>query len=275
MNFSFFYAPGGSGYIRGYQMANYLKGKHNPTSGFENDLCIYVKVIPPENYPKHTYCDVDDSYRQVEWLKTHTDTGIIGISVSACEYLKETLKRDDIHFIPHQHVNFERWVRPDRPVKTVGIIGSKTAFQHPVQDLKERLGMIGLELIYEPEYWETYKTNEKQEMRLNIVDFHKKMDIQVVWRPGGFIKEHSALRNPNKLGNASSFGIPTISYPEKNYIKEWGDRFLHADTIEQMVNKCKKLKEDKRYYHYYADRALVYSERYHIENIAKSYQQLP
>ena len=28
-------------------MAQYLGGKENPIKGFKNDICIYVKIIPP------------------------------------------------------------------------------------------------------------------------------------------------------------------------------------------------------------------------------------
>ena len=275
MNFSFFYKPGGSGYIRGYQMANYLYGKHNPTEGFEDDICIYVKMVPQENHPKHTYYDVDDSVKAVPWLKTHTDTGVIAISLTAQDYLKKELGRDDIVFIPHQHINFERWVRPlDRPVKNVGIIGSITAFQYPIDDLRERLREIGLTLLYEPEYWNTYKSTKRREMRLNIMDFHKVMDIQVVWRPRGFSGSQDPFRNPNKLGNASACGIPTISYPEKNYVREWGRDFVQANSIEQMVGLIQMLKDYPEVYKRIAQKALERAEMYHIENIAKRYRAL-
>src|SRR3990167_6470756 len=147
MNFSFFYSKGGSGYIRGHQMAQYLKGKENPTQGFENDLCIYVKILPPENHPEHTYSDVDDSPKAAEWLKNHPKVGVIAIAETAKDWLNNFLGRNDVVFIPHQHCNFERRLRPNRPVKTVGIIGSAiTAFQYPVEPFKEELKKMGLEL---------------------------------------------------------------------------------------------------------------------------------
>ena len=274
MNFSFFYARGGSGYIRGKQIAEYLGGKQNPVSGYEDDICIYVKILPPENYPKHTYCDVDDSFKQVNWLKTHTDTGVIGISLSACDYLRKTLNRHDIIFIPHQHVNFERWIRPEREVKVVGIIGSITSFQYPIDTLRERLLDIGLELAYEMEYWQTYKSTDQREMRLNIVDFHTKMDIQIVWRPHGFSGSQDPLRNPNKLGNASAFGIPTVSYPEFDYVREWGGYFIEAHSIDELIEQCKRLKDDTVYYALWSKKVLAKAEEYHVEKIAQLYRQL-
>ena len=36
-----------SSLIRGNQMAEYLGGKLNPTEGYENDVCIYVKPHVP------------------------------------------------------------------------------------------------------------------------------------------------------------------------------------------------------------------------------------
>ena len=44
---SFFIGGGGSGIIRGEQVAHKLGAKLNPTSGYEDDVCIYVKGIPP------------------------------------------------------------------------------------------------------------------------------------------------------------------------------------------------------------------------------------
>lgn len=274
MNYSFFYAAGGSGYIRGKQMADYLGGKHNPTEGYENDVCIYVKKTPPDGYPKHTVMDVDDAPRAVEWLKTHTDTGVIAISLTAKEYLEKVLNRKDIVFIPHQHINFDRYINPVREVKVVGIIGSITSFQYPIDDLRAKLLAVGLELRYEPEYWKTYKDNPKQDMRHNIIDFHKEMDIQIVWRPHGFSAGQDPLRNPNKLGNASSFGIPTVSYPEKSYIREWEGCFIPANTIDDLVGHCRLLKEDRVYYDYFSKKALERSEQYHIEKIAELYRAL-
>jgi glycosyltransferase involved in cell wall biosynthesis len=274
-NFSFFYARGGSGYIRGKQMAQYLGGKENPTEGYENDICIYVKVHPPDSHPLHSYLDVDDSGVAVLHVKTHPELGVIAISEIAKDYLEEFLGRRDVVFIPHQHCNFERRVRPDRPVKTVGIIGSKvTAFEYPIQPFREKLAKMGLELKFEEDYWNTYKTNEKQEMRLNVADFYYSIDIQVGFRPKPiyWIRDH--LQNPNKLGNSSSFGIPMVAYPEPSYEREWDGCYVPARTIEEMLAQIKRLKDDPVFYKEIADRALKRSENYHIDQVAKRYLKL-
>src|SRR3990167_4577036 len=95
-NFSFFYTRGGSGYVRGHQMAQYFGAKENPTKGFRNDICIYVKIIPPDNHPKHSYSDVDDSWQAAEWLKTHPEMGVIAIAETAKDYLEKLLNQKDI-----------------------------------------------------------------------------------------------------------------------------------------------------------------------------------
>ena len=273
-NFSFFHTRGGSGYIRGYQMAQYLRGKDNPTEGYEDDLCIYVKIIPPEVHPKWVYCDVDDSPFQGEFLKTHPEFGVIAISETARDYLKNLLKRDDIYFIPHQHCNFERRLRPEREVKTVGIIGTRSSFQYPAEDFRKKLADIGMELKYEEDYWNTYKSNKNQEMRLNVADFYLSMDIQVVFRPQAYYRLLAPYANPNKMGNSASMGIPTVAYPEKSYIREFGGCFLPANTIEEMVEWIKELKTNETLYKDIAKKNLERSEFYHVDNIAKLYQSL-
>lgn len=273
--FSFFYSKGGSGYIRGHQMAKYLGGKENPTENFEDDICIYVKILPPDKYPKNSYCDVDDSPKAAEWLKTHPDVGVIAISETSKDWLNNYLGRKDAIFIPHQHCNFERRLRPERPVKVVGIIGSKiTAFQAPIEPFREALKQMDLELRFEEDYWNTYKTNENQEMRLNVANFYYSIDIQVGFRPKVIFKSMAPFQNPNKLGNSSSFGIPMVAYPEASYVREWDDCFLSAETIPEMLLQIKRLKDDPKLYKYIAEKALARAESYHIENVAKKYISL-
>ena len=280
-NFSFFNHRGGSGYIRGWQMCKYLNNlpnvtaKYNPKEGYENDLCIYVKIIPPEPYPKHAYCDVDDSYQSSRFLETHPEFGVIAISETAKDYLNEHLKRNDAIFIPHQHCNFERRLRPQREVKTVGIIGQKSSFQYPTDKFKKMVEDIGMELKYEEDYWNVYKGNKHQEMRLNVADFYLTLDVQVVFRPHPKYRLLAPFANPNKMGNSASMGIPTVAYPEKSYIREFDGCFLPANTIEEMIEWLVKLKTDPMLYEDIANKNLARAEAYHIDNVAQMYLNLP
>lgn len=264
-NFSFFYAAGTAGYVRGKQIADRLGAKKNPTTGFENDTCIYVKVIPPEDHPKKTYLDVDDAPRAAKWLLNHPEVGVIATCENSLNYLSKQLQRDDIVVIPHAHCNYERFVRPNRPRKTVGIIGSKTSFQYPIDDFREKLKEIGLELLYEPNYWETYQYNREK-----VCDFYKQIDIQVCWRPKMYAKP---FKNPNKLVNAGSFGIPTVAYFEIGFF-DWIGDFISDQSIEGMIRWLKELKENDNFYRAYATRALKQAEECHIDHIIEKYKKL-
>lgn len=279
MNFSFFYTRGGSGYIRGHQMATRLGGKMNPQEGYEDDLCICVKISPPHIYwpkkqPKRVICDVDDSFHQARWLKEHPECGVIAICETARDYLKEHLNRDDIYYIPHQHCNFERRVRPEREVKVVGIIGSRSSFQYPAEEFKKEVEKLGMELRYEEDYWNTYKSNRNQEMRLNVADFYYNMDVQVVYRPTAYYQRLAPFANPNKMGNSSSFGIPTVAYPEKSYVREFDGCFLPANTIPEMIEWIRQLRDDPHLYNDLAKKNLDRSEFYHIDSVEKMYRAL-
>lgn len=271
MNFSFFYRTGSAGYVKGEQMADYLGGKKNPEKGFENDICVYVKIFPVGTIPKHTYIDVDDAPKAIEWLKTHPEAGIIVTAQTAKDFIAKELNRTDIHVIPHAHCNYERWIRPEREIKTVGIIGSITSFQYPLDKFKETLKEIGLELSYEQDYWNTYRSTPDMPGRLKVVKFYKTVDVQVVWRPKMYA---SLLKNPNKLVNAGSFGIPTVAYPELDFENEWNGYYIPANTIDEMIKSLCMLQEDSTFYKVMSDKVLKKAEENHIEKIAKLYENL-
>lgn len=275
--YSLFFGAGSAGNVRGKQVAQFLGGKENPQSGFENDICIYVKVIPPANHPKHAYLDVDDSIQAVEYLKGHSDIGVIANSELGKDYLTKLLGRNDIIVIPHAHCNYENWVRPDREVKTVGIIGSLTSFMYPLADTRERLKKIGLDLIYNTDYWKVYGDEDgmsEDKRRMKVVDFYKSIDIQICWRPKAFSARYRPLKNPNKLVNAASFGIPTVAYPEECFLRGWVSDFVDAYSISNLVEQVNTLKEKKVVYQAYSERALEHAKDYHYLKIKQLYLNL-
>jgi len=274
--FSIFHANGGAGNVRGIQVAEYLGAKRNPESGYEDDICIYVKIIPPENFPKHSYLDVVDSARAIDFLKNHPSMGVIAISRVAQEYLMKVLKRNDVIFIPHHHCNYERFVRLDREVKTVGIIGSKTAFQYPVDKFRKELAKIGLDLLYDEDHWKHYNNDSNEEgkdSREKVVRFYKKIDVQVVYRPE-WISTYEPLRSPLKLENAGSFSIPTVAYPEPSYMDEWKECFIPNVAITGLLKSVERLKIDPLFYRNMADISKRKAEEYHIKNVSKLYLNL-
>lgn len=264
MNFSFFTHPKsrcGSATIRGMQVAEYIGGKSNPVEGYENDICIYVKKLPPEDFPRHSYFDVIDNRHAIVWLQKHPQIGVIAISKTAKKYLQQRLNRTDIHLIPEHHCNYERECRTRNSVTTVGYMGSRTGSQFPV-DIKERFAEMGLEF----KYTNQYKT------RQDVVGFYHSIDIQIMDRY--VLRSVVKLKNPLKLENAGSFGIPTVAFPETNFIEEFGGCFVEARTIDEMILQCKKLKDDKEFYVEIANKALLRAEEYHISKIAPLYCRL-
>ena len=251
-----------SGKIRGKQVAKYLGAKQNPVDGYENDTCIYVKCIPPEDFPEHSFIDVVDSKRLVNWAIEHPQIGVIAISKTARTYLMQKLKRDDIHLIPEHHCNFKHILRTRKDVTTVGYMGARTGSEFP-EDIKERFAEIGLDF----KYTRKYKT------RGDVVAFYNSIDIQVMDK----YMRHKAivrLKNPLKLANAGSFGIPSVAYPEINFIEEFKDCFVEAETIDEMLLQCEILKNNGEFYKKMSDKALSKSQEYHISKIAPLYYEL-
>jgi len=258
---SFFTHSGGAGKIRGEQIAKYIRAKLNPKDGYEDDVCIYVKCIPPLIYPKKTYIDVVEDSAGLRWIKSHPKIGIIASSKSIFKYLSDKLP-NNLVLISQHHCNFERVLRTRKEVKVAGIIGNSHAFQYPLDRLEEKLKNIGIELRLFVK--KTFGGREE------VVDFYKQIDIQLVWRPN----TDGVLRNPLKLINACSFGIPTVAYPEVDFVTELDGYFLQAKNIDDLIKITKKLKDNSFFYEEWSDKALFNAEDYHIDNISKFYRQL-
>lgn len=260
---SFFRWRGGSGTIRGTQVAEYIGARVNPTEGFEDDTCIYVKGEPPENYPPHSWLDMMDAPQRVSWLLRHPNIGVISISQTAHNYMTRKLRRDDIVMIPEHHCNFDREQRGRDEIRTVGVIGNRNAFWDINDNIIKAFADMGLQFVYQQRY----------ECRQDVIDFYRQLDIQTVWR-GHIRKVDAHLRNPLKLENAGSFGIPTVAFPEEDYVAEFDGCFLPAMSIAEMLEQVKRLKEDRGLYRDIASKARDRAERYHIEHISKLYLNL-
>jgi hypothetical protein len=255
---SFFIHSGGAGKIRGEQIAKRIGAKINPKEGFEKDICIYVKCVPPDNYPTKTYIDVVEESEGLKWVFSHPKVGVIASSVSMYNYLKVKLK-NKIVLIPQHHCNFERIKRTRGEVKVAGIIGNPAAFQYPLKDIESKLRGIGVSL--KPFIKKVF--NNRQE----VVDFYKQIDVQLIWRPGS----DGVLRNPLKITNALSFGIPTVAYPEEDFDEEYYDLYVRTLTINEMIDRVERLKNSETYYTRLSKTGLEIAESYHIDNISKMY----
>lgn len=210
---------------------------------------------PPEDYPENSYLDVVDGQARVSWLEKHDDIGVIACSTAGEEYLEKKLGRK-VMLIPQHHCNYERVRRNRDEIKVVGLIGNSITLD-VWPGLPDALKEIGLKFKYEGDY------NNRQD----VVNFYKTIDIQVVWRPF-----HRWLKNPLKIVNAGSFGIPTVAFPEVGY-KEMTEYYLAAESCHKAIKKIKLLK-NKRHYAKWPEKLIRKTEQYHIDNISKLYVKI-
>jgi hypothetical protein len=249
---------------RAYQIADYLHARLDPKTNYRNGVCIYVKCIPPEDFPRKSFMDIVDATEHILWVAYHKKMGVIASSVLGKEYLSEFLNRRDVKYIPHHHCNIERARRTRTGVTVVGAAGIRTSLNCDIEKLRERLKEIGVELLVD------FKPMDRK----RAVDFYKKIDIQVLFRNCLTKRDKYSLKSPLKITNAGSFCIPTVSYPEPNYIREYTGYYIPVVTISELVNEVKKLKESPDYYAEWAEKGYDKAETYHISHTSELYKHL-
>ena len=251
-----------SSIIRGDQVAEYIGAKVNPESGYENDVCIYVKPMVRKGddfkFEGNAYLDIIDGANLAQVAHKYPEVGVIVCSEVDYKIMAKELPNNKIVLIPQQHCNFERIKRTRTEIKTVGVIGTRGAFPFLPKGLKEALAERGMELLEFSNFFS----------RQDIIDFYMKIDIQIVWRPYKKI-----LSNPLKIVNAASFGIPTIALDEKAFW-ELKDTYIPVGTLEAFLGALDELRNNPSLYEDYSRKCIKASERYHINEIAKIYEQL-
>ena len=251
-----------SSIIRGEQIAAQIGAKLNPKRGYENDVCIYVKPHVPRGYDfkfegRKPYLDIIDGWTLGPVLTMHPEVTAIACSRTDCDTLGQIVN-NKIIFIPQHHCNFERLKRDRDQITTVGVIGTSGAFPFLPADLKERLKDRGMDLI---EFSQFYT-------RQDIIDFYRKIDIQIVWRP-----YRKKLANPLKIVNGASFGIPTIALDEP-YFHELKGYYFPVRNLEDFLTRLDALRSSPSLYADYSERCFKKAEEHHIENVGKLYKNL-
>ena len=250
-----------SSIIRGDQIAEYLNAKLNPTEGYENDVCVYVKPhVPPGfdfNFEGHPYMDIVDGWGLIPLMEKHPEVPVIACSEQDVIKLSQRLKNKMI-LIPQHHCNYNREKRERTGIKTIGIIGTYKAFNFLPPNIDEELKKRGIELIRYSNFFS----------RQDIIDFYKGIDLQLIWRP-----YRMRLSNSLKLVNAASFGIPSIVF-EETVFEEIRGCYLQGRTLETLMKQLDHLIADPHLYDVVSQKSIELSEKYHISNIAKLYQQL-
>jgi hypothetical protein len=257
----------GSSLIRAHQIADFIDAKVNPKSDFEDDVCIFIKpsyLRKGETYElpgRKRYVDLVDAYQLFGWFLENPEINVIVVSKANLQDCLDIGLKNKIYPIPQQHCNFENILRPKREILTVGHIGNPDPYLFSnLELLTKSFKVYGLE----------YKDYYLYMDRNDVVNFYKGIDIQIVWRPDASAYK---LKNPMRIINAGSFGIPTVAYPEKAF-KEIEGYFIPARTLDEMVEKVVQLKENEDMYFEYTQKVLDLSKNYHISEISKLYLDL-
>lgn len=248
--------------IRAEEMSEYLGAKLNPTSGYEDDVCIHVKPENLNNVKDGDWVDYLDGGRFERFLRHRPLVKIIAASQCSYDYLKNEYP-NEVTLIPSHHLNIERSRRDRKEVTIGGYIGvsSLGAFKL-YENIAERMKEVGFEFI----------TCFDFKTRQDTIDFYKKIDLFIYaeWVGGDGI-----FKIPTKMINGMSFGIPSISissHPLQGN-REIEGHYVRADNVEEMLKEALKFKDEK-YYDAWSKEVIDFSENYHISKIAELYRRL-
>ncbi len=253
-----------SSVIRGEQIAAYMgNARLNPPSGYENDVCIYVKphIKKTEEYKfeKRSYLDIQDGFELRHILNKYPKVTCIAFSDYDVKTLKKYIK-NKIVVIPHHHLNFERIKRDRDKITTVGMTGSIGAFEYVPEVIRKGLAKRKIGLVE----WSTFYP------RMYVSKFHHGIDIHLQWRP-----YPKSLSCPLKITNAASFGIPTIALTtDEPSFKEVEGCYIGVSSPEEWLEKLDNFINSPKLYKDMAENCLKTAEKYHIDNISKLYRKL-
>jgi glycosyltransferase involved in cell wall biosynthesis len=245
--------------VRGEEIAKYLKAKFNPTEGYENDVCIYVKSSRFDRIKDGNYVDILDDLYAIEQLKTRPKIKVIAMSTPHLEYLQRILK-NNVTYIPHHHVNLEKFRRKRKKIINCGYVGSGSGYDVRVnKEIGKILADIGLNFV--PLYH--YST------RKDIVNYYKGIDLQII---GSFTHLDVPYYHQTKIVNAMSFGIPTIACRRLGY-RDVEGYYIPVNNMEELIKAAMKMKDPSEY-NLWPEKIITESEKYHISQIAKLYRKL-
>ncbi len=242
-----------SSIIRAEQIANYIGAKLNPEE-YGDELSVHIKPIRMERVKDGDYVDVLDDPLITEKMKERPDVNILAMTSPHKEWLESFLPNKIVH-IPHQHMNFERYVSKRQEVLTCGYIGAYTGgHEYICGRLEKALEAEGIKM----KTLFTYPTRE------DIINFYQSIDIQVIPMFGHLT--NTPYYHEKKIVDAMSFGIPTISEEKLGY-RDVDSFYFKVKDMDELISKVKTLEWDSQ-------RLIDKAEEYHISNIAKKYERL-
>lgn len=259
-----------SGRIR-RQVADLIGARCNPSSGVEHDICIGVKMSPGliqhdkligREQMGDYYLDFIDHHTCLDWLAHWPETKVIVCSKSGETWLRARL-RNPMTFIPQHHCNVEEQLRPERPIKTVAYIGLMTGLPPWYDEVNEAIHKMGMEM----RYFTDFQTRE------DVVNAYLQTDIQFQWCEGMPDKlEH--LKNPMRVINGLSFGIPMVSNKLPPYLAECDGKFVGAERIGEAMDAIRLLQTDDAWYGQFRQEGPEFVKPYHISVIAEAFRRL-
>ena len=258
--------------IRGRQMADYLCAEHNPQQPSAGSTCVLIKMLPymlgrrrgTYVFDNPYWLDPIDRWEDVEYLRRKPHIPFIVSGLLAVHTLSGTHTNRIAH-IPHHHCNYLRQQRPEGEITRIGYVGNMRAMRHDLTTASNVFRARGFEFVLPTSPIRT---------REDLIRFYSTIDIQLAWRP----PVHpivAVLKNPLKVVNAASFGIPTISCPDPSYSTELPGVYLEAESMDDAGAIASRLRDSPALYQEMSERAREASEAYHIEKIGQLYRALP
>ena len=244
-----------------------------------DDVIICIKKFPFQAFPgKAYYGDIVDGHKQMMLqLQKLPQVKIITMTHLAAKAAKEKWFPDhEVIWLPHTHCNNENEVRPfDREIKHIIFNGTDLSFpEKPWLEFKEKVEAKGF-ITHRP--GNTVFQERGDKARLICRDSYLNADIAVSFRKPGFgLWYGNDLKGPTKLNNASACGVPSIAFPETAFKNNFEGPGLYApvETIDQMVEECCKLRDNRDYYISLAVAGIEAAKFCHIDNVCKKYLEL-
>jgi hypothetical protein len=259
-----------SEFTRGRQIAEALGcGVDVPMKSYDETI-VAIKTLPDKEQAKmfsNFYLDMIDSCNIVEVAEQYPTAKIIVLTDIMRDVLSQRIK-NKLVLIPEHCCNFGQELRDvNRAVSIVGYVGARKCLSLDPREVTRVLKQIGLEFKYL--ICEDHKVTRK-----DVCEFYKSIDIQLAFRTPDDDIRPQEYRNPLKIFNAGSFGIPTVAFPEISYTLCAGTYFLEATCLGSVLDKCYMLKNDRKLYEFYANRVYNWSQQFDISEIARLYAKL-
>jgi hypothetical protein len=261
--------PWQSGEIRGRQIASALASCGHvvvvdPGTVYADDTILSVKVMLPVDVVEHVHrvlMDVVDSGAALDWYRDKPKVELLAISKTAEALLRQELPEHTVWFVPEHHCNREGATVNIETPTVVGYCGTHEGLQLDVAQVER----VAIDNGYR--FVALFNASTRQQ----VVDFYRMVDVQLCWRKE---QPYPELKNPLKLANAGSFGVPTIAWPEVSYVEECADEFMPAKTLDDVVCHLDALKRKTGRWCEWSHKALAMSRRYSLERVVSVYEEV-